>query len=338
MVVPSLSYFPNQISPDELRLLTCEADSAGFDALWSQEGNWDSFIYDQFVATSAQRLRAGSSIARSYKRHPLLVAEAAAAIDRIAPGRFIIGLGTGPVKRADPAIKLQRWGTDANNPVERLEEYLDVIRLALSGDEVNFEGRFYAIERVRLEPTPNSEIPIYLAAGGPQLCRLAGRKADGLFVYFLNEARTRERVSLAREEAERAGRDPDELQVCALIPLCVDEDRERARSALRRHLFFPYLSLPYYQKLIASNGFPEAAEKIRSALACGGVDAAAKLVPEDALDAIAIGGEPGECAERLDQFVRRGIDVPILYALPTDDGWGATYRRVIEVFAVPRAA
>jgi hypothetical protein len=69
----------------------------------------------------------------------------------------------------------------------------------------------------------------------------------------------RARSSIARSYkrhplAERAGRDPDALQVCALIPLCVDEDGERARSALRRHLFFPYLSLPYYQKLNARDG------------------------------------------------------------------------------------
>src|SRR5205814_4538283 len=103
------------------------------------------------------------------------VAESAVAIDRLAPGRYVIGLGTGPVRRADPAAKLQRWGGDPGNPVERQEEYVDLVRIALSGQEVDFAGEYYAVEQVRLDPVPTDPIPIYLAAGGPKLCRLAGR-------------------------------------------------------------------------------------------------------------------------------------------------------------------
>jgi len=335
-VAPSLLYFPNQITPDELRELAQHADAAGFDVLWSTEEDYDSFVYDQFVAASSERLRAGSSIARYYKRHPLLVAESSAAIDRIAPGRFVIGLGTGPAKRADPSIKLQRWGTDAAKPVERLSEYIDILRLALGGEEVNYEGGYYAVERVRLQPEPNHAIPIFLAGGGPQLTRLAARKADGVFLYFLNEERTRERLAVIENEAGAAGRDVP--QVAVLFPLCIDEDREAARKALRRHLFFPYLTLPYYQQLLADNGFPEAVEEIKSALASGGIDAAWKHVPDEALDQVALGGEPGECTARLDEFMARGIDSPVLYPFPVEDDWAGTYRSVVGLFAVTAAA
>jgi alkanesulfonate monooxygenase SsuD/methylene tetrahydromethanopterin reductase-like flavin-dependent oxidoreductase (luciferase family) len=330
---PSLLYFPNQITPDELGELARQADVAGFEVLWSTEEDYDSFVYDQHVAGSSERLRAGSSIARYYKRHPLLVAESAAAIDRITPGRFVIGLGTGPAKRADPSIKLQRWGSDAAKPVARLSEYIDVVRLALSGEEVNFEGEFYAVEKVRLQPDPNAEIPIYLAGGGPQLTKLAARKADGAFLYFLNEEQTRQRLATLEEEATAVGRDAPDVAV--LFPVCVDEDREAARNALRRHLFFPYLALPYYQQLLADNGFPEAVEQIKAALADGGIDAAWQHVPDEALDGVALAGEPGECTARLEEFMGRGIDSPVLYPFPVDDDWVGTYRRVVELFAVP---
>lgn len=335
-MTPSLLYFPNMISPAELRELAQQADAAGFDVLWSTEEDYDSFVYDQLAAMSAERLRAGSSIARYYKRHPLLVAESAAAIDRISPGRFVIGLGTGPARRADPAIKLQRWGTDAGKPVARLDEYIDIVRLALSGEEVNYEGEFYAVERVRLQPEPNPAVPIFLAGGGAQLTRLAARKADGVFFYFLNEESTRERLALIEEEAGAAGRDVPEVAV--LFPVCVDDDREAARNALRRHLFFPYLTLPYYQQLLADNGFPEAVEEIKSALAAGGIDAAWEHVPDEVLDQVALAGEPGECATRLDEFMARGIDSPVLYPFPVGDDWAGTYRRVVDLFAVTAAA
>ena len=330
---PSLLYFPNQITPDELRDLAQRADAAGFDVLWSTEEDYDSFVYDQFVAGATERLRAGSSIARYYKRHPLLVAESAAAIDRISPGRFLIGLGTGPAKRADPGIKLQRWGTDAGKPVERLEEYIEIVRLALTGEEVNYEGTHYAVERVRLQPEPNPAIPIYLAGGGLQLTRLAGRKADGVFFYFLNEERTRERISVLHSEAEAAGRDPGSIEVAMLFPMCIADDGDAARAALKRHLFFPYLTLPYYQTLLAENGFPEAVEQIKSTLAAEGIDGAAEHVPDEALDQVGIAGEARDARARLDGLLARGVDSPVLYPFPVDDDWAGAYRRVVETFA-----
>jgi alkanesulfonate monooxygenase SsuD/methylene tetrahydromethanopterin reductase-like flavin-dependent oxidoreductase (luciferase family) len=331
---PSLLYFPNQVTPDELRDLAQQADAAGFDVLWSTEEDYDSFAYDQFVAGATERLLAGSSIARYYKRHPLLVAESAAAIDRISSGRFLIGLGTGPARRADPAIKLQRWGTDAARPVEHLEEYIEIVRLALSGEEVNYDGSHYAVERVRLQPEPNPEIPIYLAGGGVQLTRLAGRKADGVFFYFLNEERTRERISVLHEEAQAAGRDEGSIEVAMLFPMCIDDDGDAARAALKRHLFHPYLTLPYYQNLLAENGFPEAVEQIKATLAAEGIEAAAEHVPDEALDQVGLAGEPAECAARLDELLARGVDSPVLYPFPVgDDDWAGTYRRVVETFA-----
>jgi alkanesulfonate monooxygenase SsuD/methylene tetrahydromethanopterin reductase-like flavin-dependent oxidoreductase (luciferase family) len=332
-VVPSILVWPDQISPDDLIGISRQAEDAGFDVVWNVETDFDSFVYDQAVAMHTTRVRTGSGISRSYKRHPLLVAEAAATIDRFAPGRFIIGLGTGPAKRADSAVKLQRWGSESDRPVARLEEYIQVIRLALSGERVDFEGEFFAVEDVKLEHVPSSEVPIYLAAGGPKLGRLAGRMADGAFLYFLGESRAREAVDRIRTAAEGAGRDPSEVEISGLIPICVGPDGEAARRALRRHLFFPYLSLPYYQNLLADEGYPDVAERIRERLADDDLDGAADSIPDDALDAIAIGGTPSDCESRLDDFLVRGYDVPVLYPFPVDGDWTGAYRDAIAVFA-----
>jgi alkanesulfonate monooxygenase SsuD/methylene tetrahydromethanopterin reductase-like flavin-dependent oxidoreductase (luciferase family) len=333
-VQPSVLVWPDQISPDELIAVSRQAEKAGFDVVWNVETEFDSFVYDQAVAIGTSRIRTGSGISRSYKRHPLLVAEAAATIDRFAPGRFIIGLGTGPAQRADPAVKLQRWGSESDRPVARLEEYIQVIRIALSGERVDFEGEFFAVEDVQLEHVPSSPIPIYLAAGGPKLGRLAGRAADGAFLYFLGAARGREAVDRIRAAAEKAGRDPADVEISGLIPTCIGPDGEAARRALRRHLFFPYLMLPYYQDLLAGEGFPDVTETIRERLADDDVDGAADSIPDAALDAIAIGGTPSDCQSRLAEFLERGYDVPVLYPFPVDADWTAGYRDAIDVFGV----
>jgi alkanesulfonate monooxygenase SsuD/methylene tetrahydromethanopterin reductase-like flavin-dependent oxidoreductase (luciferase family) len=333
-VRPSILVWPDQISPDELIAVSRRAEDTGFDVVWNVETDFDSFVYDQAVAMGTSRIRTGSGISRSYKRHPLLVAEAASTIDRFAPGRFIIGLGTGPAQRADPALKLQRWGSESDRPVARLEEYIKVIRLALSGERVNFEGEFFAVEDVRLEHVPSSDVPIYLAAGGPQLGRLAGRVADGAFLYFLGDSRSREAVDRIRMAAEKVGRDPTDVEISGLIPTCIGPDREAARRALRRHLFFPYLSLPYYQNLLAAEGYGDVAERIRERLADDDLDGAADSIPDGALDGIAIGGTPSDCEPRLAEFVKRGYDVPVLYPFPVDGDWTAGYQEAIDLFAI----
>jgi alkanesulfonate monooxygenase SsuD/methylene tetrahydromethanopterin reductase-like flavin-dependent oxidoreductase (luciferase family) len=327
-----LVYFPNRLTPEQLRNVARRAEAAGLEALWSTEEDYDSFVYNQLVATATERVRVGSSIARYYKRHPLLVAESAVALDRLAPGRYVIGLGTGPVRRADPAIKLQRWGSDPGNAVERLEEYVDLVRLALSGEEMNFEGEFYAVERIRLDPVPAEPIPIYLSAGGPKLCRLAGRTADGVFFTFVGEQLTRERIELVRGEALASGRDPAAVEISGSVPVCVHEDREVARSWYRRYLASFYLALPHYQQLFAANGFPEAAEEVVQRLAAGDVDGASAAIPDQAVDELALAGTPAECVERLPGFFARGLDAAKLYPVPIDDDWAAAYLATVDLF------
>jgi len=327
--------FAAQLDPDEIVDVARHAEETGFDTVWNGEDNFDSFVYDQHVVLATRRVRTGSAIARYYKRHPLLIAETAAAIDRLAPGRFIIGLGTGPVRRSDLSNGLQRWGAVSGNPVEQLDEYIEIMRTALSGEEVNVSGRFYAIERVQLDPRPVTEIPIYLSAGGAELCRLAGRKADGAFLFFLGEQRTREWIDLIRREARDRGRGSDRVRICALIPCCVDTQSERARRALRRQLFFPYLARSYYQRAVATNGFDDVANEVRRHVASGDLERAADAISDEALDAIAIGGDPAECSARLQQFIARGIDAPILFPLPVDGAAAAAAHLSIDVFAPP---
>jgi 5,10-methylenetetrahydromethanopterin reductase len=327
-----LVYFPNRLTPEQLCDVARRAEDAGLEALWSTEEDYDSFVYNTLAATATERIRVGSSIARYYKRHPLLVAESAIAIDRLAPGRYVIGLGTGPVRRADPSIKLQRWGSDPGNPVERLEEYIDLVRLALSGQEVNFAGEFYAVEQVRLDPVPAHPTPIYLSAGGPKLCRLAGRKADGVFFTFVGDRLTRERIELVRGEARAAGRDPGGVEISGSVPVCVHEDGDLARSWYRRYLASFYLTLPHYQQLFAANGFPEAAAEVKRLLGDGDVDGAAAAIPDRAVDEIALAGTPEECLERLPALFDRGLDAAKLYPVPVEGEWASAYADTVDLF------
>jgi 5,10-methylenetetrahydromethanopterin reductase len=322
------------VHPRELVAVAQRADAAGLAGVWTIEYEYDSIALDQAIAMSTRSLTTGSCIARNFTRHPLLMAQGAVMIDQFAPGRFVIGLGSGPTRRTGTGKPPQRWGMSAARGVARMSEYVQVIRLALSGEPVHFEGDFYSVDGVRLDPGPvTAEIPIYLAAGGPQMLRLAGRMADGVFVFLADEAATRSAIEQVRAASVQAGRDPGAVTISSLIITCVAEDQDAARTALRRHMVDYYLKLPTYQAMLVAAGFEAEAERLVHALEQGDRDAAADSLSDAVLEAWTICGSPDEARDQLARFAARGIELPILYVFPADGDWRGAYDSTIDWFA-----
>ncbi len=328
-----VAFQPSPVRIEELIELAREAEGAGFEAAWTIEFELDSLAFGQAIAMRTERILTGSAIIRTYTRHPLSVAENTAVIDQLAPGRFAIGLGTGAARITRPGDVLHDWGVPGDRPATRMEEYIDVLRLALSGETVDYPGRFYEVTGVRIDPTPQTDVPIYLAAGGEALYRLCGRKADGMFTYFLTHELHRAATQTMRSAAASAGRDPTAIRVFRFVPTCVSDDRDHTRAAMRRHLLFPYLGLPYYQRLLATSGFEDVAQHVARRLDEGNVDAAAKAASDPVLDELTIAGEPDECRARLARWFEEGDDTPILYPFAANGDWRSTYAAAIRLFA-----
>jgi alkanesulfonate monooxygenase SsuD/methylene tetrahydromethanopterin reductase-like flavin-dependent oxidoreductase (luciferase family) len=335
-VRPSLGLLGNVgIGPRELVELAQRADARGFAGVWTIEYEYDSIALDQAIAMSTEHVVTGSCIARNFTRHPLLMAQGAAMIDNLAPGRFIIGLGAGPTKRSGTDRPPQRWGLPADRGVARMSEYIDVLRMALSGAEVDHDGEFYPVQGVRLGLLPVSDhIPIYLAGGGPQMIRLAGRKADGIFAFLSDERSTRSLIDQVEAAAAQAGRPPGSVAVGSLIMTCVGDDGQVARDALRRHMIGYYLKLPTYQRFLVDQGFGEEAAAVVACLDRGDTGGAAACITDAVLDAWTIAGTPEECRAKLAAFAAQGIRTPILYAFPAEgDDFRTGYAAVIDCFA-----
>jgi 5,10-methylenetetrahydromethanopterin reductase len=329
--------------PAEIGELALEAERAGFDGVWMVEFEYDTFAFDQVIAMRTKRITTGSCIARRFTRHPLLVAETAAVIDSLAPGRFVVGLGNGGVSEpaSDAAAaktkaaaeidvaSLQRWGMPGDRPVARMREYVDVIRLALSGETVDYLGEFYRFQGVKLSLVPESRIPVYLGARRPGMLRLAGAVADGVFLWLVGESATREAIGIVAGAAAEAGRSGAEIAMGCLVPACVDTDGEAARDAMRRYLVDFYLARGVYSDVLARAGFAEAGERVNALVARGEIDAAAAGVPEEAVDALTVAGSPDDCRARLRRWYARGLDLLVLYVFPVDGDWPRAYRRII---------
>jgi alkanesulfonate monooxygenase SsuD/methylene tetrahydromethanopterin reductase-like flavin-dependent oxidoreductase (luciferase family) len=335
------------LGPAEIGALAARAEDAGFSGVWMVEFEYDTTAFDQVIAMSTSRITTGSCIARRFTRHPLLVAETATVIDRLAPGRFVIGLGNGGVSEpADGAAAvrsnvtaekdsaaLQRWGQPGDRPVARMREAIEVIRLALAGGPVDYHGEFYRFEGVALSLLPERAIPVYLGARRPGMLRLAGSAADGVFLWLVGSDATREAVELVHDAAREAGRLAEDVEVGCLVPTCVDEDGTAARAAMKRLLVEFYLGRGVYSDVLVRTGFPEAAEEVRRLVRRGDILAAAAAVPDAALDELAIAGTREQCLAQLASWYARGLGLLVLYVFPPDGDWPGAYRRVVADLA-----
>ncbi|HEV8053379.1 MAG TPA: TIGR03621 family F420-dependent LLM class oxidoreductase [Candidatus Limnocylindrales bacterium] len=130
------------------------------------------------AAAVTSTLRIGPYVFANDFRHPLIVAREAATLDRLSGGRLDLGLGAG-WKRSD----YRQLGLPYDPPgvrIDRLIESLGIIRRLLSGEEVTHAGRFYQLERARVQPAPvqRPHPRIMLGGGGPRMLRVAAREAQ----------------------------------------------------------------------------------------------------------------------------------------------------------------
>jgi len=167
---------------------------------------------------------------------PASLARSAAALSRLTGGRFILGLGSGAVH--EPAYR-RTWGVAESSALALTRAYLETVRGLLAGQAVTYHGSGISYDGARLGGEP-AGTPVYLGAGGPEMARLGGELADGVYLSWCTPGSvqaTRERMN---EGSARAGRDPAEVRLAASARVCIDDDVAAAKRALARALL-PYV-------------------------------------------------------------------------------------------------
>ena len=130
------------------------------------------------IATVTEKIRFGTGVTCPLIRiHPAIIAQAAATIGAMMPGRFFLGVGTG--ENLNEHITGQRW-PEYEVRAEMLEEAIQVIRLLWEGGVKSHHGRYYTVENAQIYTLPDPLPEIMLAASGPNAAELAGRVGDGL--------------------------------------------------------------------------------------------------------------------------------------------------------------
>lgn len=292
------------------------ADDAGVDCIWIAEGRLttDAITPMAVYAASTERIRVGCGVLPVFTRNPALIAQTLATLDFLAPGRMILGLGVW----WDPIAT--KVGIDRGTKLIRAaREYLEAIRLLLERREpVTYEGEYVRFDDVFLDhnATGPHQVPIYLAAVGPQMLRLAGRIADGVVLNSSHTVEaTRDEVEQVRVGAEAAGRSLDDVDVVQPCTIRITNDKP---TAIAKDKVIVTQFIAQQAHVAGPTGIePELADRIRDVV--GGWPAsqssiveASKLVPDRIIENIGCYGDEDEVRERLRAYEGAGVDC--LYA------------------------
>jgi len=214
--------------PDVVRQVQL-AERLGYDTAWITDSHLicrELWVTLAACATATSRIRLGPGVTVPHSRHVSVTASAIATLHDLAPGRVVIGVGTGGSSAQTMGLSLAQVGKAAT-----LERTAVALRRLLQGQTARFEtgieGRLAWLDAPRA-------IPIYLAGSGPRMLETAGRLGDGAIVYATVSPDVL-KVALERVAAgaRAAGRAPGDLDVALWAPMSIGRDRERARDHAR---------------------------------------------------------------------------------------------------------
>lgn len=230
-----------------------ELEAAGIGAAWLTTGGAGIDGLTVFAAAAArtQRIKLGTSIVPTWPRHPIVAVQQAQVVESLAPGRFRLGIG--PSHK--PAIEAM-YGFDFKAPLGHLKEYVHVVRTLMHKGAVDFDGAYYTAHARIAAPMPH--VPVMASALRHASFEYCGAETDGAISWVCPPAHLEKTALPAiNEGARRSGREAPPL--IAHVPVCVHDRVDEVRQAVREQLA-TYPKLPFYARMFADAGFPEALE------------------------------------------------------------------------------
>ena len=278
------------------------------DTVWIPE-TWgmENFSMLSLACVENKFSKIGSSIINIYSRSPSLIAMGAATVDTISNKRLVLGLGTS----TKPLIE-DFHGDKFEKPVKRMKEYVEIIRLILTGKTINYSGEIFSLKDFSLliKP-PRNIIPIYLAAVNQKMVELAWEIADGVIFYLRPKNEIKSTITSMKNQKK--------IDTTLQIITCIHDDSEKAIFRAKKTIAF-YVSVgKIYREFLAQNGFKNETKNIFEEYKKTGLTNNHEFVPESMVNELCISGTPNECKKQLKQFRETGINLPIIQFNPIDN-------------------
>jgi probable F420-dependent oxidoreductase len=282
-----------------------EAEDLGYTDFWGAESDADGVVPLALAAAWTKRATLGIAILGVFNRGPALLAMTAAALGEAAPGRFCLGVGSGS------NVNAGRWnGARFERPLTRVGDMVRAVRMALDGQQMNYEGETLKVSGYRVGRPAPYRIPIFIAALQEKMLRQAVRLGDGVCLTWVSAEDVKQVVAVVHDEARKAGKDPAAFEVMCRINICPTPD-PHAREAYRRAIT-TYLNVPVYRRYHAWLGRGELLRPMQDRWDANDRKGALAAVPEQAIDELGVFGTPDDCHAHVARFVANGVTIPVL--------------------------
>src|SRR3954463_13687014 len=311
-----IGYWGLGLTADEQLKLVREAESLGYDSVWTAEAyGSDAATILGWLAHVTETIKLGSAIFQIPARSAAMTAMTAATLDQLSGGRMLLGIGS-----SGPQVAEGWHGQRFGRQLQRTREYVGVVRKALARERVEFHGETLELplpdgpgKALKLTIAPVQErIPVYLAAIGPKNTALAGEIADGWIPTLLDPEHLGTLRENLDEGASRSGRELDGFDIAPSVQVFVNDDLDAARDALR-----PFIALyvggmgsrkqNFYNQLVQRYGFEAAAKEVQDLYLEGRREDAMAALPDALLDAVALIGSKDVVTDRLRAYRDAGV-------------------------------
>jgi alkanesulfonate monooxygenase SsuD/methylene tetrahydromethanopterin reductase-like flavin-dependent oxidoreductase (luciferase family) len=297
--------------------LVQQAARLGYDSLWTPGGATVRSIFqvcrDWFESTS-QITDGGLSVGTSVIPFPAwsvpTLAAEAASLNDVCGGKFNLGIGLGAYP--SPGM-IKEFGLPTVPPLKYSREYLHSLRTLFKGEAVDYDGAGVHLHGVKLT-FDTRRVPVYLAAMGQQMLRLAGECADGVTPNWCSAEQVAWMRPRVAEGARKAGRDPAEVPFALYIRVCIDDDEDAARRTFAGNMLGYAMARPGqpkqsgYRAHFARMGFDEVLTDLERRRDAGAnVNDLVDLVPRDLLLKVGYFGSPAGAPDALREL-SRGLD------------------------------
>jgi alkanesulfonate monooxygenase SsuD/methylene tetrahydromethanopterin reductase-like flavin-dependent oxidoreductase (luciferase family) len=250
-------------------------------------------------------------------RSPIVMAQTLASLDELTGGRMTLAPGActkshARVHALDPDVSA--------TPARVLREYIESMRLLLSGEKVSYHGVYVNFDNVGLGWKPvRTVVPIYAPATSATGLKLAGQIADGVVLNAVcSPEYTVNALKIIRQAAEAAGRDFSKFEVAQIINCSVEDDHKKALDQVRWEVatkldpvqisFIAAPKMRVGEPYIRKEDIP----LFEKAHARGGMDGLIKAVPDSYVEGMTASGTPDEVRKRVQQYRDAGVKIPLL--------------------------
>lgn len=300
---------------DEQVVYVQEAEKLGVDTVWSAEA-WgqDAVTPLAYLAAKTERIRLGTGIMQISARVPSMTAMTALTLAALSGDRFILGLGA-----SGPQVVEGLHGRPFRAPLTRMQEHLEIVRLAFAGEKIEYHGKFHELplpggegKALRLAQPGNPNIPIYLATLGPKSLEYTGAAADGWLGTSFTPEHADAHLEHIRRGAEAAGRSLAEIDIQVGGTVAFGDDLEALVAPLRRGMAFQLGAMGspktnFYNEAYRRGGWDEAAAEVQRLWVSGQREQAIARVPAEMILQANLLGDERMVRERVRAYRDAGV-------------------------------